>query len=367
MKRKLHFKIDADTGKLICNGKPVEPTHNSLQHINKLVEPIKEQLVNSYKNIDIQNFTTLEKIWHKNDYLEELKKNNPITQLENQIENIKKQLNLYEIGNTYVDEYISKLLEKANPAKRMAEITKQYQELFGYGKYAKYPTPAFEINEIRIITPSKEIILTDEELSLDNKIIALDLTAQKFIAYVEENIKDEELKEFAIEKALNMQILGYSSNDAIKANHHLIRVKSFLKHLSKAQINTIKEDKNGLYYDILLEVLIRYITAYASLWESIKIYKKVCNIKLSTAVKREDFNYISKLVQVLPSFIPKANQQPIKLDMSIIYLIAQSIKCSYEELARAMHYIFYNQRPHLQNIKKPYKLNPTTLLQIISF
>ncbi len=343
------------------------------EYLQQIANNAKEQMNRSTKLIEdyIQS--------HNNRIKKLMEDFDPIKRLHKQLESAKKTLSiktpLEELAKTYTQQQFKTTFY---PLEQQLKSTfKKYQETFLqpkedalksilqnlplYQEYITQPTTS------SVAISKKKVILTDDGLTLAQKLSALDITAQKFLSYIDKNIEDDNLKEVAISKALNLQMIKHTSNPNKQAQQ-LKSAKTFFEHLTNAKANTIKEDKDGFYYDLILEALIRYINAYATLQEHLKTYKEVCKLRLDTACrKRSDYDYITNLVKILAPFVPKANQAPIKLDMSIVYLLAQSLQCDYPSFAKAFYYILYNQKAHPLNIYKVKELNPSSLLQIISF
>ncbi len=367
--KKTVYKIDPKSGNLLCNGKSVEPITNPLQYIDeymdRIVNPIKEQIERSYKSIDAKSLM-IEPLNQIEDYIKALDAVSPAKLAKEQLENAASSiLREYDTDILFktANDYLNTLGMHISSQKEMMAMAAEAQKsLIGLGEYAK----AFTLSA-GIIIPQKEIILTDEGFTFDQKLMALDLTARKFQTFIDEEIEDEKVKDLAIELTLNMQMIGYPSNESTKANQHIKRVKTFFEHLTNAQANRVQEDKEGFYYILLLEALIRYIFAYVSLQEPLNVYKKDGYRKLIALVDTDNFNHIVRVVKILKPFVPKSNQKPIKLDMSIIYLLANSLQCNYEYLAKAFFYILYSHKSHPKYISKIYDLNPSELLQIISF
>ncbi len=334
------YKIDQESGNLLCNGKPIEPITDLSEHMERIVNPIKEQIERSYKSIDVKSLMS-EPLSRIEDYIKTLDAVSPAKlakeQLKNAASSILKEYDTDILFKT-ANDYLNTLGRHITSQKEMMAMAAEAQKsLMGLGEYAK----AFTLSA-GIIVPQKEIILTDEGFTLDQKLMALDLTARKFQAYIDEEINDEDVKELAIARVLNIQMISYASNEDIMANQHILRAKTFFKYLTGSRANSIKEDEEGFYYDLLLEALVRHINAHIALKEPIEKYRKVRYIKLLTASRRDDYHEIVRLVEVLDRFAPKANQHPIILDMSILYLISTSLGCGYEELAKVFHYILYD-------------------------
>ena len=275
--KKLVYKIDQVSGNLLCKGKPIEPITDPLEHIERILDPIKEQIEKSYKSIDVKSLM-LEPLSQMDDYIKALDAVSPAKLAKERLENAASSiLRQYDTNALFksASEYLDTMNQYITSQKEMMAIAEEAQrQLMGFGEYAK----AFALSN-SIIIPQKEIILTDEGFTLDQRLIALDLTARKFQAYIDEEINDEDVKELAIARVSNIQMISYASNEAIMANQYLVRAKTFFKHLAESGANSIKEDEEGFYYDLLLEAHVRHINAHIALKEPIEKYRKVRYIK----------------------------------------------------------------------------------------
>ena len=365
--KKVLFRTDIDTKQLLANGKPIE-AKEQIKAINEYLRPIKERIEQSYKAIDVQAITK-EPITKISEYIKTLETQNivhlnTLKSLDNRLTNVYEMLNIKEPAKTFKDltnNYLNTIKEFTS-SKSFNAFMNYQSELYGFDKYAK-----IEISSLGIITTKKELVVTDESLTIDQKLMALNVTAQKFQLYANNNINDEIVRSLAEEIAINMGMIGYTSNTAFNKNPYA-RAKAFFRHLSASYANTIKEDDSGIYYDTLLEALIRFVNALASFNARYNEYQKFKHkTALQIVTQFDEYCHLMELIKIISRFISKKNRFSIILRQAIIYLISNSTGCNPYNLSAVFYYFLHLQRPKKEHISQTPINEANELLKIISF